>query len=72
MVADAVASVDITAPDGPSKAVEFAVSRFGRIDFLINNAGTAGAKNIRDSDDSVVDAFWLFIYGLRSAYRASA
>lgn len=32
-------AVDVTADDGPARIVSAAVERWGRVDFLINNAG---------------------------------
>lgn len=32
---------DVAAPDGPTRVVEAAISRFGRLDIIMNNAGVA-------------------------------
>jgi NAD(P)-dependent dehydrogenase (short-subunit alcohol dehydrogenase family) len=34
-----------------------ALDAFGRIDFLINNAGIGGSKRLTDSDDALIDRF---------------
>ena len=47
----ATVAVDLTADDAPKRIVDAAVERWGRIDFLINNAGCgqpqAAARNRR-------------------------
>ncbi len=40
---------DVTAADFPQKCVEATVQRFGTIDILINNAGTAPACSLLDA-----------------------
>jgi NAD(P)-dependent dehydrogenase (short-subunit alcohol dehydrogenase family) len=53
---DKVATVvgDIAADDGPSKAVQCAVDRFGGLDVLVNNASLWITKSVRDlSDDDI-------------------
>lgn len=53
----ATLSVDITADDGPQKIVKLALERFGRIDFLINNAGIGSPKPLHETDDATLDHF---------------
>ncbi len=56
--ADLVAplSLDITGEDAPARAVALAVSRFGRLDYLINNAGAGSPRPLHESDDAFIDA----------------
>lgn len=53
----ATLSADITADDGPRRIVDFAIERFGRLDFLINNAGTGSPKPLAETDDETLDYF---------------
>src|SRR5687767_14277019 len=53
----ATLAVDITADDAPKRIVELALSRFGRIDFLINNAGAGSPKPLHETDDQMLDYF---------------
>lgn len=53
----ATISVDIAAADAPRAIVELALSRFGRIDFLINNAGLGSPKPLDETDDAMLDEF---------------
>ena len=59
MVGDAsrVATVaaDLTDDDAPRRIVEAALDRFGRIDFLINNAGVGRPKPVHEADDETLD-----------------
>jgi meso-butanediol dehydrogenase / (S,S)-butanediol dehydrogenase / diacetyl reductase len=50
-------SVDITADDGPARIVQTALDRFGRIDFLINNAGLGSPTPLHETDDAKLDLF---------------
>ncbi len=50
-------AVDLTADDGPTAVVEAALSRWGRIDFLINNAGVGSPKPLHETDDETLDYF---------------
>lgn len=56
---DAVAtlSVDLTGKDAPGRIVALALERFGRIDFLINNAGVGSPKPLHETDDETLDHF---------------
>lgn len=58
-MADRVAtlSVDLTADDGPQRIVAAAVERWGRIDFLVNNAGIGSPKPLHETDDDTLDHF---------------
>jgi len=53
----ATLSVDVTADDAPKKIVDLALERFGKIDFLINNAGAGSPKPLADTDDALLDSF---------------
>jgi meso-butanediol dehydrogenase / (S,S)-butanediol dehydrogenase / diacetyl reductase len=53
----ATLSVDIEANDAPAAIVNLALERFGRIDFLINNAGLGSPKPLHETDDAMLDHF---------------
>lgn len=55
--ADLVATLaaDATADDTPARAVELAMSRFGRLDYLVNNAGIGRPKPVHETDDAFLD-----------------
>jgi NAD(P)-dependent dehydrogenase (short-subunit alcohol dehydrogenase family) len=53
----AILQQDITADDAPSQAVQFALQTFGRIDFLINNAGPGYPKPLEETTDELMDLF---------------
>lgn len=53
----ATLSADITDDDAPQKIVNLALDRFGRIDFLINNAGIGSPKPLHETDDETLDQF---------------
>lgn len=58
---------DMTAEGAPAEAIEFAIKTFGRLDFLINNAGPGYPKPIIETTDEMLD---LFINGhLRAPFR---
>ena len=63
----ATLSVDLTADDAPRSIVHLAVSRFGRIDFLINNAGIGSPKPLHETDDQSLDLFLKLM--LRAPFR---
>jgi NAD(P)-dependent dehydrogenase (short-subunit alcohol dehydrogenase family) len=50
-------AVDLTADDAPARIVEAAVQRWGRVDFLINNAGVGSPKPLHETDDESLDYF---------------
>jgi len=53
----ATLSVDITDDDAPQAIIDLALERFGRIDFLINNAGIGSPKPLHETDDETLDRF---------------
>ena len=53
----ATLSVDVTADEAPRQIVDLALERFGRIDFLINNAGAGSPKPLHETDDETLDYF---------------
>ena len=50
-------AVDVTDDDAPQRIVEAALAKFGRIDFLINNAGAGSPKPLHETDDAMLDGF---------------
>ena len=69
--ADRVATlaVDVTEASAPKRIVDLAVSRWGRIDFLINNAGVGRPKPLHETDDETLDFFLNLM--LRAPFRLS-
>src|SRR5690349_14581143 len=53
----ATVAVDLTDDDAPRRIVDLAVGRWGRIDFLINNAGVGSPKPLHETDDESLDQF---------------
>jgi NAD(P)-dependent dehydrogenase (short-subunit alcohol dehydrogenase family) len=53
----ATLAVDLTDDAAPSRIVETAVERWGRIDFLINNAGVGNPTPLHETDDETLDHF---------------
>jgi meso-butanediol dehydrogenase/(S,S)-butanediol dehydrogenase/diacetyl reductase len=53
----ATLSIDITADEAPQAIVALAMERFGRIDFLVNNAGIGSPKPLHETDDDTLDRF---------------
>jgi NAD(P)-dependent dehydrogenase (short-subunit alcohol dehydrogenase family) len=62
-------AVDLTADDAPKRVVEAALARWGRIDFLINNAGIGSPKPLHETDDASLDHFLDVM--LRAPFRLS-
>lgn len=63
----ATLSIDIAADDAPQRIVQLALERFGRIDFLINNAGLGSPKPLHETDDAMLDHFLSVM--LRAPFR---
>jgi NAD(P)-dependent dehydrogenase (short-subunit alcohol dehydrogenase family) len=53
----ATIAVDLTDDDAPRRIVDLAVTRWGHIDFLINNAGVGSPKPLHETDDETLDYF---------------
>jgi NAD(P)-dependent dehydrogenase (short-subunit alcohol dehydrogenase family) len=53
----ATLAIDLTQVDAPQRIVDLALSRWGRIDFLINNAGVGSPKPLHETDDQMLDYF---------------
>jgi meso-butanediol dehydrogenase / (S,S)-butanediol dehydrogenase / diacetyl reductase len=53
----ATLAIDLTTDDAPKRIVELAVSRWGHIDFLVNNAGVGRPKPLHETDDQALDYF---------------
>lgn len=53
----ATLSVDLAADDAPQRIVTAALDRWGRIDFLVNNAGIGSPKPLHETDDETLDQF---------------
>ena len=49
--------VDVTAKAAPKQIVDAAVSRFGKIDFVINNAGVGRPSPVHETSDEDLDHF---------------
>jgi len=50
-------SADVTADDAPKAIVDAALERFGRIDYLVNNAGVGSPKPVHEASDQDFDSF---------------
>ncbi|MGE0219011.1 SDR family NAD(P)-dependent oxidoreductase [Mycolicibacterium sp.] len=53
----ATLAVDLTDDDAPAAITAAALDRFGRIDYLINNAGVGSPKPLHETDDASLDHF---------------
>ncbi|WP_024445682.1 SDR family NAD(P)-dependent oxidoreductase [Mycolicibacterium iranicum] len=53
----ATLAVDLTDDDAPKRIVDAALERWGRIDFLVNNAGIGSPKPLHETDDEMLDHF---------------
>ena len=53
----ATLAVDLTEDSAPKRIVDLALERWGRIDFLINNAGVGRPKPLHETDDQMLDYF---------------
>ena len=49
--------LDVTAPDASLRAVALAMKRFGRLDYLVNNAGIGNAKPVAETSDEELELF---------------
>jgi NAD(P)-dependent dehydrogenase (short-subunit alcohol dehydrogenase family) len=48
---------DLTSSDAPRRITDCAVRRWGRVDFLVNNAGVGNPKPLHKTDDAALDYF---------------
>ena len=65
-------SLDLRVPDAPSRLVDFAIARYGRIDIVVNNAGaTKRGEFLELSDDDFVDGFALKYFAAVRLLRAA-
>jgi len=53
----ATLAVDIATDQAPQAIVTLALERFGRVDFLVNNAGLGSPKPLHETDDATLDRF---------------
>lgn len=51
----AIVTGDVTDPETPIKAVQTAIAHFGRLDSLVNNAGSGKWAPVKDTDDATLD-----------------
>ncbi len=63
----AVLAADVTSDDAPARAAELAIERFGRLDWLVNNAGVGKPVPVDETDDETLD-FFLDVH-LRAPFR---
>lgn len=53
----ATLAVDLTTDAAPRQVADLAKSRWGKVDFLINNAGIGSPKPLHETDDQTLDHF---------------
>ncbi|MGW4640419.1 oxidoreductase [Sphaerisporangium sp. NPDC004334] len=64
-------ALDVTDPQSIQAAVDAAIERFGRIDVLVNNAGTGLLAAVEESDDAAVRAVYeTNVFGPLAVQRA--
>ncbi|WP_409428339.1 SDR family NAD(P)-dependent oxidoreductase [Mycobacterium sp. SMC-11] len=63
----ATVAVDLTADQAPQQILDAALSRWGRVDYLINNAGIGSPKPLHETDDDTLDQFLNLM--LRAPFR---
>ncbi len=65
-------ALDLRQPDAPRRLVDFSMSRFQRIDIVVNNAGaTKRGEFLTLSDDDFLDGFALKYFGAVRLIRAA-
>jgi meso-butanediol dehydrogenase / (S,S)-butanediol dehydrogenase / diacetyl reductase len=65
----AVVAADITADDAPRRIVDHAVATFGRLDVLVNNAGSFNFGPVDQTTDAMLDE--VLNISLRAPFRLS-
>lgn len=63
----AIAAVDVCADEAPASVVALAMSEFGRLDYLVNNAGAGKPSPVHETTDEMLDAAWGVL--LRAPFR---
>lgn len=63
----AILVADVTADSAPSHAAGMAIEQFGRLDWLVNNAGVGKPLPVDETDDATLD-FFLDLH-LRAPFR---
>ncbi|QZA08486.1 SDR family oxidoreductase [Mycolicibacter heraklionensis] len=63
----ATVAVDLTTAQAPQQILDTALSRWGRVDYLINNAGVGSPKPLHETDDETLDHFLNLM--LRAPFR---
>jgi NAD(P)-dependent dehydrogenase (short-subunit alcohol dehydrogenase family) len=63
----ATLAVDLIDDDAPTRVVDFAMQRWGRIDVLVNIAGIGSPKPLHETDDESLDHFLNLM--LRAPFR---
>jgi meso-butanediol dehydrogenase/(S,S)-butanediol dehydrogenase/diacetyl reductase len=53
----AIVAADVAADDAPTRAVDAAMSEFGRLDYLVNNAGMGKPHPVDETTDEILDLF---------------
>jgi len=53
----ATLAIDVTRDDAPRRIVELALEKWGKVDFLVNNAGVGSPKPLHETDDEMLDYF---------------
>ena len=62
-----IVTADVTEDDAPARIVAAARARFGRLDYLVNNAGVGKPYPVDETTDEVLD-FFLSVH-LRAPFR---
>ena len=66
-------ALDVTSPDAGERAVQACVERFGRIDALVNGAGTSAVRSVEQLSDEEWQAQWeLHVMAPMRLMRAAA
>ena len=64
--------LDLRLPESPARLVDFALSRMGHLDIVVNNAGaTKRGEFLTLSDDDFIDGFALKFFGAVRLVRAA-